>query len=74
MVLQLVGGWAALVYKSDLDLIDEMVFADVERLRPRMVRALGAGVTVTAAVGRTPVVPGLSSGVARIPQDDGDDA
>lgn len=54
MVLQLVGGWAALVYKSDLDLIDEMV--------------------VTAAVGRTPVVPGLSSGVARIPQDDGDDA
>jgi hypothetical protein len=45
------------VFEPDVDLVDEVVFADVERLRPRLTRALGAGVAVSAAVGRTAVVP-----------------
>jgi hypothetical protein len=34
--------------ESKVDLVDEMVFADVERLRPRLAGALGAGVSVAA--------------------------
>lgn len=43
--------------EPDVDLVDEMVFADVERLRPRLARALAAGVAMAAAVRRSPVVP-----------------
>ena len=47
----------AAVAESDVDLGNEMVLADVERLWPRLVHALGAGVAVAAAVGRTSVIP-----------------
>ncbi|WP_244210924.1 hypothetical protein [Amycolatopsis kentuckyensis] len=47
----------AFIAEPDADLLDEMVFADVERLRSRLACALGAGVTVAASVGRAPVVP-----------------
>lgn len=47
----------ALIFEPDVDLVDEMVLADVERLRSPLARALGAGVAVAAAVGRTAVVP-----------------
>ena len=47
----------AALAESDVDLVDEMVFTDVEGLRPRLTSALGAGVAVAAAVGRTSVVP-----------------
>jgi hypothetical protein len=43
--------------EPDVDLVDEVVFADVERLRPRLARGLSAGVAVAAAVGGSPVVP-----------------
>lgn len=46
-----------LISKSDTDRLDEVVLADVERLRSRVAGELGAGVAVAAAVGRTPVVP-----------------
>jgi len=47
----------AALAESDVDLVDEMVFTDVEGLRPRLTSALGAGVAVAAAVGRAAVVP-----------------
>jgi hypothetical protein len=47
----------SLVAESDVDLVDEVVFADVERLRPRLACASGAGLTVAAPVGGASVVP-----------------
>jgi hypothetical protein len=43
--------------EPDLDLVDEVVFADVERLQSRLARALSAGVAVAAAVRRSHLVP-----------------
>jgi hypothetical protein len=56
-VFQLDAAVALSVVESDVDLVDEVIFADVERLRLRLARALGAGVAVAAAVGRTSAIP-----------------